>query len=125
MENDVDLIFSRLKDRLADLTARMRRVSTNYKFIEQDLTDVNAEVEDVRRDLRTLNQDLGRQDEILLEVNIGLGDQIRQNGLMVGKQWRLSSSRSGKSFFISDTLTGGYYRFMTTNNVRDVATLPL
>lgn len=74
MENDVDLIFSRLKDRLADLTARMRRVSTNYKFIEQDLTDVNAEVEDVRRDLRTLNQDLGRQDEILLEVNIGLGD---------------------------------------------------
>lgn len=124
LEIDIDLIFSRLDDRIDDLQSRMARVKRNYGFIVRDVVEINTEISEVRTEVTQLDRLVGNQAQIQLEVILGLGESIRTRGLMIGNRWRLSSSGNGRSFFISDVLANGYYRFRTTRQVRDVATLP-
>ena len=125
MEDDITTIFARLNDRLGDIEARIKTLQNRYKNVNDDTAAIRLEIVDIQRDVDTLSQEIRNIAQIQQDVILDLGDQVRTNGLYIGTRWRLSGSGTNGAFFISDITGGGYYRFGSTGNTRDVETLVL
>ena len=120
---DIELIFSRIDDRLFDIDKRIKRIRKNYKDLAEDLAALRAEIEDVARDKDVLEDELRSLDTIQNDVLVDLEEQIRLNGLYIDDRWRVQSNGGNNGLLFSDILDGGAYLFRSLSKNLDVATV--
>lgn len=120
MEDDIDLIFSRISDRLDDFQSRINQLKLAYKNIEEDIVDVRKEIQDIDTNVEELDDDLRNVNQMQNDVIIDLATNIRSNGIFIGKGWNIQTNPSNGNLFIRDLASGGYYRFLTTSQNLDV-----
>ena len=122
MDNDIDLIFSRINDRLNDFDDRIRRLQNDYGNVKSDVEASNEEMVNIQKDVDIIRRDLQNTGAIQNEVILDLEERMRNTGIFVGDRWRIMQSQSNNNFFFSDVIDGGFYRFLTTGEARDVDT---
>ena len=122
MSDDVMLIFDRITDRINDMNDRVVRLQNKYALILTENSQINAEITSIKNDADVLDSELGQTTAIKNDVVVALTDQFTTNGVYISDRWRLISSGANGHFFIQDLLSNGYYRFLATSSINDVAT---
>lgn len=72
MIDDIDLIFSRISDRLDDFQSRINQLKNAYNNIDEDTAEVRLEIQDIDTNVEELDDELRNVNEIQNEVIIDL-----------------------------------------------------
>ena len=125
MQDDIDLIFSRIGDRMEDMLDRITRLENRHDNILSESIAIEAEIDDINRDADTLLEELGNTNELQNEVAIDFEESVRNNGLFISSRWVILGNNGNGHLFIQDRFGGGFYRFRTTGDQVDVDTNPV
>jgi len=92
MKEDVELLFSRVKDRLDYIERRIVWVDGNHNDLNDELQEVKEESISINTVMNDLEEQLSQRRQILINALSELESIVNKNGLYIGENWKFSSN---------------------------------